>query len=86
MIIAVFFTQLKQLRKESLKKIQKTAMIIHLFIVSSAVQIYEFSYIHFQKRFNGKNKDNACMLLIMVLFSQNSKMTQINEGNDFFLP
>ena len=24
-----------------------TAMIIHLFILSSAVQIYEFSYIHF---------------------------------------
>ena len=23
-------------------------MIIHLFIISSAVQIYEFSYIHYQ--------------------------------------
>ena len=25
-----------------------TAMILHLFILSSAVQMYEFSYIHFQ--------------------------------------
>ena len=26
-------------------------MIIYLFILSSAVQIYEFSYIHFQNKF-----------------------------------
>ena len=25
----------------------KTAMIFHLFIISSAVQIYKFSYIHY---------------------------------------
>ena len=40
-----------------------TATIIHLFIISSAVQIYEFSYIHYQSQllyrkiyFNFRNK------------------------------
>ena len=28
-----------------------TVMIIHLFILSSAVQMYEFSYIHFSALF-----------------------------------
>ena len=35
------------LLKKKKKNIYITAMIFHLFIISSAVQIYEFSYIHY---------------------------------------
>ena len=66
-------------------------MIIHLFILSSAVQTYEFSYIHFQSSYWTRKNSDARLLSLRVdiyrgklLYSYTNCFTCCDNSRSFF--